>query len=608
VEATDHATLRGAAESMIAQAQAKWSDRAFSATGFASDNISILHQQVRCANLAWALRHTKRVKRGDVVAIVGGSFSGIMLACSLAIADDVIVYLFEKEKRLLDRFLDKGHRYLSPNLNSRYLGRKFDPYWSDSFFRPPIFEWSEGTASEVAWEWLREFERYLRKLPIFTFLHCEVTKRNIKERNGGLTIDFRERKTPHLRPIEVDLLIDATGFGGENNPLALTDYSYWESGHRLIYDHLPAKCDVLVSGCGDSGLIEAIHYAITGFRHEFVEKLWPSHSRLEFFLDQGLEDARLDVVLKSEDVWLYDSRVISELCWWLETWGRVYKRGESPGWALRRYGPPIFRKIEEVMRPHLSVAFPGRNLTHLEWDEREAFVKKLSLEVQLEVRNAVRPVVDTLISQRMGRLLEGVAVSKLLRVRKLHQMARAGVSVSLNDKTPTAYTRQLSTYNAWLMRVLMSFPNVRYRPGSILDVKPDGAGRFRVTYEDGSSELYDRVVTRYGPKQAHPLLTRRYNAPHAGEWLLSRVRSGKMNPAIHQVARKVQEVAGRRGSDSAGPLDKFTYKQSLLVGSPASADKRYADPQAWLTSTLLSGKRPSYTENYLLEKLAGRLV
>ena len=165
---------------MIREAQSVESARVLSATGFARSNISILHQQLRCANLAWALRKTKRIKRGDVVAIVGGSFSGIMLASALAIANDVVVYLFEKERRLLHRFLDKSHRYLSPNLNARDLGPRFDPRLSGPFFRPPIFRWESGRASDVASQWLREFDRYRSKLPIFVFLDGEVTKQDVQ--------------------------------------------------------------------------------------------------------------------------------------------------------------------------------------------------------------------------------------------------------------------------------------------------------------------------------------------------------------------------------------------------------------------------------------------
>ena len=34
-------------------------------------------------------------------------------------------------------------------------------------------------------------------------------------------------------------------------------------------------------------------------------------------------------------------------------------------------------------------------------------------------------------------------------------MARPGVELLLNGLTPTAYTRELSPYNVWLMRLLL---------------------------------------------------------------------------------------------------------------------------------------------------------
>src|SRR5690606_32411887 len=104
-----------------AEARSEKSERVLSSNGFSSTSISILHQQVRCANLAWALKFTGRLKPGHVIGIVGGSFSGMMLASALAMCNDVIVYIFEKERRLMQRFLDKSHRFISPNLNSRSL-------------------------------------------------------------------------------------------------------------------------------------------------------------------------------------------------------------------------------------------------------------------------------------------------------------------------------------------------------------------------------------------------------------------------------------------------------------------------------------------------------
>jgi hypothetical protein len=232
-----------------------------------------------------------------------------------------------------------------------------------------------------------------------------VTKQHIKPRPDGITIDLRST-TPHFRPIEVDILIDATGFGEENNLHGVADFSYWESGHRLIYDHLPVPCDVLISGCGDSGLIEAMHYAISGFRHDLVENLWPDGTNLEARLDLGMEEAKLDAILRSGEIERYKGRVISEVCWWLDTWFRLgnWKGSE---WSLRSAGAhsePIFQAIENILQPRLKAAFPGRNLNQLDWNKRETFAIKLPLKVQLEVRAAVRPHADAWISQRMAAL------------------------------------------------------------------------------------------------------------------------------------------------------------------------------------------------------------
>jgi hypothetical protein len=608
MNAKNRALLDEAARLMVEEAQAAGSDRIFSATGFAREHISIVHQQLRCVNLAWALGHTKRISRGDVVAIIGGSFSALMLAVSIAIADGAIVYLFEKEKRLLNRFLDKGHRHLSPNLNSRYLGKRFDPAWSSPFFEPPIFRWKRGIASSVAHEWLNEFERYQRKLPIFTFLDWEVRKSQIKRRPDGLTIDLRSRTRPHIRPINVDILIDATGFGDEGNPHALADFSYWEAGHRLIYDNLPKPCEVLVSGCGDSGLIEAMHYAISGFHHGLVENFWPYGANLEATLDVGLEDAKLDDILRSVEVERYGGRVISEVCWWLDTWFRL-ENWKGAGWLLRSAGAhnePIFKTIEKVLRPYLKAAFPRRDLTRLAWDEREAFVTKLPLKVQLQAREAIRPLADAWISRGIAALADTINVGKLLRVRKLHGRARPGVTVTLNGTTPTPYTRQLSTYNVWLMRVLTSFPNVRYRQGKISKIDIDRRGRFRVSFGGGTKQVYDRVITRYGPAVAekHQTLTRRRSRdPHAGSWLLTPVSytvptkekniHRRITPAIDRVGSKLRELEMRRESPRAAKLNKRMYENTLLL-MPIENHPIYCDPQTWLSARLRKGESPSY--------------
>jgi hypothetical protein len=81
MDAKTRARRADAACLMVEEAQAASND-IFSATGFARAHFSIVYQQVRCTNLAWALGLTKKIGRGHV----------------------------EKRKRLLHRFLDQGHR------------------------------------------------------------------------------------------------------------------------------------------------------------------------------------------------------------------------------------------------------------------------------------------------------------------------------------------------------------------------------------------------------------------------------------------------------------------------------------------------------------------
>jgi hypothetical protein len=289
---------------MIREARSAGCKRILSSNGFSREYISILHQQQRCANLAWALKYTSRLNAGDVIGIVGGSFSGLMLASALAMCNDVIVYVFEKQTRLMQRFLDKSHRYISPNLNSRSLNKAFHPTHGARFYDPPIFKWDGDAASTIAVDWRNEFFVHSEKLPIFCFLDEAVEPHHIKATTDSVALQFDPQEDGSARPlIELNWLIDATGFGEEANPHELVDHSYWESGHRLIYSYLKPKARVLISGCGDSGLIEMMHYALKDFTHDQVDAFWPSARFLDLVIDQSLEAASFDDVTDYEDDW-----------------------------------------------------------------------------------------------------------------------------------------------------------------------------------------------------------------------------------------------------------------------------------------------------------------
>lgn len=598
------------ADEMLDESRAVGRERVYSATGYSQQNISIVHQQVRCANLAWALRHRRKLRKGDVVAIVGGSFSGLMLACSIAIADDVIVYVIEKERRLLHRFLDKSQRYLSPNLNSRDLGERFNPTFAEPIYRPAIFAWEAGVASDVAMAWLREFDRYAAKLPIFTLLHTEVVPDAIAETNGKVIIRLGPSDAA-LRPLTVDVLIDATGFGSEANPLKLADHSYWEGGHRLIYDHLPPRSRVLVSGCGDSGIIELMHYAFADFHHAMVERFWPVGANLEAHLDVGLE--HIIAVLRSPDVVRYDFALISELCWWLDHWWNLqnWRPSDWRDFPPTRSTKAIFAAIEAQLADRLATAFPGQPPALIAWEEREAFALSLPLCDQLALRRAIGPVIDDAISREIASLMKPVRVTKLLNTRELRKMLRPGVEVVLNGLTPTPFTRNLSVYNVWLTKVMMSLPNVRYIQGQIASVERALNGESTVTFANGTVEIFDRVVTRYGPGGGDPRARLTQGAlrdPFPGDSLLAEPHYSvptdqpniwrRVEPPRDQVKKRIIAIKRRRGQDPASPLIKPLYRDALyrVEHYPFITDPRYIEAQSWLSEALKAGHYPAYSE------------
>ncbi len=112
-----------------------------------------------------------------------------------------------------------------------------------------------------------------------------------------------------------------------------------------------------------------------------------------------------------------------------------------------------------------------------------------------------------------------------------------------------------------------------------------------------------------------PLAKRRSRDPHAGSRLLARIGYRvptndahiwkNIEPAIHRVASKLNEVERRRGSDRFNPLDKSYYVGCLLMRPDKSreADEIYRNPQAWLSAKLRAGIRPRYADSVWLAHL-----
>lgn len=592
-DAAQRVVLDGHAAEILAEAACADTDGVYSVIGGARENISIVHQQIRSTNLAWALGHAGKVKAGDVVAIVGGSFSGLTLAVELAASSEAIVYIFEKGDRLLSRFRDKAHRYLSPALNSRALGRRFDPAWSTAHAKVPVFEWTADWANEVASQWESEFNRLAADLPIFVFQKMDIAPKSVVREGDKLHIDMPSRGSPD--PIVVDVVIDATGFGEETNPEGLVDYSYWESGHRLLYENLPDDATVVISGCGDSGVVEALHYAVQDFRHDEIKALWPQFRDLDLVIDQLLIGARLEHIVRSQEVERYATEILSEICWWLDIWSHFEALGRSTWW--RQAGAkdrPIFMALDAALRPYLLRHFPDRPLTKLTWSEREDFVLALPLATQLKVRAAVDRFIDDRISLAMGKMAYGLPAT----VAMLRPHMRQSIKVILNGLTPTPYTRQLSPYNVWTMRLLRTLPCVTYRQGKIETIKRQADGRYEVSFDQGAPIVADRAVTRYGVDRHRETLAK--VAPRddrRGDWLLTEPyytardcddprRIVRIYPAREQVTLALAQLKARRRAAKAVVVAKPFYIKAQIFGADwqQAMDPNLVDPQARLVN------------------------
>lgn len=608
----DAAYLDELARKMIAEATSSTDPHILSVTGFARKNISINYQQRRATNLAWALSRTGRVKPGNIVGVVGGSFSGLMVAVILAMVNDAIVYVFEKDHHLLSRFRDKAHRHLSPVLNSRPLGKSFDPQWSRPDFRPPIFAWEAGSASEVAAAWLAEFAKYDIDLPIFTFTGSEVRRDMLHFREDGVDIDFSENQ-PDYASISVDLLIDATGYGEEANPIGVADYSYWDSGHRLIYDHLVTPAKVLISGCGDSGVIEGLHYAFKDFRHSYVAALWIGGEGLEAHIDVGLQRAHLNEVFSNDEPDRYEAEVLSEIIWWLDQ--RYFMAHNRITWPPggEQHLQLIYARIDSLLKPLFEFSFQDVNFKTASWETLEAFVLALPLSVQLEIREKVQPLAEEWISSLTAELAESIPLPA--DIAAYIDLARSNVSIVLNGRMATAYTRQLSPYNLWLMRLLLAFPSVSYRQGAISVVRLRPDRRFDVRFDDGYTDIFDRVVTRYGPgsrgksmiAQQDPRDTER------GDWLLNVPMALVPDPSVTGAGRYVDHardavIEGLKALEARKRSGESISKQQIVgrvllgVDNLPKQNDLYDDPIVWLSDKLRIGQFPMFDVDQKISK------
>lgn len=468
---------------ICAQAEARI-PHAYSSTFFSRRHISIVDQQARCFNLCWALTRTRRVTSKSHVAIVGGGISGLTSAVALAIWTDCIVYVFERSPVLLRRFREASHRYIHPDLNhlgGLDKGLNYDPHKDTDF---PFMNWSGDYAPHFAEQLVRKFDHYRATTGIALYLGSEVNDVFAKTNTVGLAIDGLPTKTAMF-----DAVILATGFGDEKFDSHTNDTSYWHSGNPRHYRASPLRKPgstekILISGNGDSGVIELAHLLVENFSHEDIFRFLPAndlsaqlgdwyakrvsalaHRKIDYDPGREIDPGPLG--------WYWTMREVLDLNPQLRAFGdspegRIAKKFYAVADSeLKNYHPQA--KISSLIRSRI---------------ERTLYAKLHALG-SLEIKNWI----------------EGIDLKKIFS-KRIQDVFRKDVRVTVIGRTPTIYSPVQAPLNWFLLRVLSEYGAVTYHPA---ELRNSSLVRNRVKCELEAptgrawERTFDQVVTRHGP-------------------------------------------------------------------------------------------------------------
>jgi hypothetical protein len=254
----------------------------YSATFSARRFISIIDQQIRCFNLCYALSKSRRITKSSHLAIIGAGISGMTCAVALAMRHDCIVYVFERDTMLLRKFREAPFRYIHPDLNHRggtdNPNLYNEPHKATDF---PLMNWSGNYGPLFAEELSRKFDHYRASSNIALYPGKTIVA--VRPKGQRVELELKETAKPRLRvdKLSFDLTIVASGFGNEPRDASSSDASYWHSGNPRHYEppkfrlRRGAREKVLVSGNGDSGMIELAHLLLRDFQHGDIFSFLP---------------------------------------------------------------------------------------------------------------------------------------------------------------------------------------------------------------------------------------------------------------------------------------------------------------------------------------------
>ena len=270
------------------------------------NGVTVLSQQTRALNLAWALVEEKRVpclkpaeNAGEDsdhrIAIIGAGFAGLTIAAGLiSKGAKSSITIFEQRDTLLPLQHGSDTRWLHPHIYNWPANGS-----EASAAMLPVLNWTAARASDVVVQVLTEWKKTvaLKKYSVDVFCNTRHLQISTDEKsNSKMSIEWiGERRDAHslnssqserLNAVgltqKFDLVIVATGFGLERD----NALSYWRNDIIAQPNLEQARRMYLISGQGDGAMIDLLRVRISHYRQDRIlsEVFGHSHDFMELIL------------------------------------------------------------------------------------------------------------------------------------------------------------------------------------------------------------------------------------------------------------------------------------------------------------------------------------
>ncbi|WP_404364433.1 FAD-dependent oxidoreductase [Corallococcus coralloides] len=217
--------------------------------------ITFADQQKRALNLLSALVASGRLRPSDELGIIGAGIAGVTAAAYAARLRLVPTVMEQHDEPMM---IQHGSgRWIHPNL--------YDwprPNWKGESTAFPCMNWRANSAGVIVAQLRHEWSRLVADGLV---RWCGATRFHSLRREDEFWSATDEKGREYGRWKAVVL---AVGFGEEQQYSNIDQKSYWRDDD--LHQRIRSGGRVLVSGCGDGGLIDAIRCLFLDFRHEEI--------------------------------------------------------------------------------------------------------------------------------------------------------------------------------------------------------------------------------------------------------------------------------------------------------------------------------------------------